>query len=68
MYFSGVDKVEDLHHHKSIKDKCEMTRMYFSSRKSYFIIWKSTRVVEPTTANSPTNYPFMPFIIRIGKF
>jgi hypothetical protein len=59
---SSVNKIEDLHHNKSIKDEGEMTRIDIFCGKDCWVIVISADRKEPTTSYSSSNNSVVPFV------
>jgi hypothetical protein len=66
MQFSGVDEVEDLHHHKSVEDESEMTGIGPSFQKYSFVIAVASYSIEAAAADSSPDHSIGPLILRMG--
>ncbi len=66
MDFTGIHKVEYLHHHKGVEDKGKMSRVAVSLLVNDRVIVATTRSIESTTTNSPSDHSVMPLVVWIG--
>lgn len=63
MNLSSIDKVEDLHQHKGIKDECKMPGVIFCCVKCSLIVRLPTYSIKSATANSTTWYTIEIFVL-----
>lgn len=66
MDLSGIHEVEDLHHHESIEDESEMTRVIMRLVEDDRVIISSRGSVETTTTDSTTNDTPVPLVLGVG--
>ncbi len=64
MKFFGVDKVEDLHHDKSVENESVVSGKDSKILVTLFIINRTINKLHPSTSDVPTNNSISPLTLR----